>query len=264
MGLASTRQTLTIAITDLDDRPIPVNDLLDSNEDDVLVISSEEVLRNDIDPDLLTNEDEELTVIIMPESFTTSLGATVSFDESDGRITYNPLTSQTLQELAPGESLEDRFTYAVTDERKNPLPTAEVILTIHGRNDAPAPVDDELNVSPDATTLLRPLSNDTTSMGPSMMRRSLSPSSLWKDRFRSNPTAPCCTRRASTSRERIPSATRSVTISGSKASRRRSRSRRPARPAPMMTKVERLSTDLSTSMCCPMTRRMPVRSILPP
>ena len=160
-GLASATQVLTINISDSDDSPIAINDVLDSNEDDVLVITSEEILRNDLDPDLSTDPSEVLSVV-MPAELTTALGATVSFDETTGEITYDPSTSQTLQELRPGESLEDRFQYAITDvDGEDPLPTAEVILTINGRNDAPTPFDDTLNVSPDATTILRPLTNDT-------------------------------------------------------------------------------------------------------
>ena len=160
LGAGSLPQTLTIEIRDFDDPPVPVDDTLDTNEDDLLLITSAELLANDIDPDLLTNPNEALTVILDP-TLTTQRGATVTFDAATGEITYDPSTSQELQAMAPGDSLVDRFTYSVTDaDGEDPAPTAEVILTVAGRNDAPIPGDDTLSVSPDATTILSPLGND--------------------------------------------------------------------------------------------------------
>ena len=94
LDLSSDPQTLTISIGDFDDPPVPQNDSLDSNEDDILVLDSADVLFNDIDPDLQTNPNEVLTVV-MPSQIVTRLGATVTFDSTTGKITYDPTTSQT-------------------------------------------------------------------------------------------------------------------------------------------------------------------------
>ena len=157
----SVSQTFTVTVNNLPDPPTPMDDQLTSNEDAALRIDSSALLANDIDPDLGTGSAEVLTIVMPPQS-TSQLGATVTYDSTTGQIIYDPSTSTQLQALAPGENLEDSFTYSVTDaDGEVTPPTATVFLDIAGLNDAPTVVDD---VVPAPITLdpvvIRPLDND--------------------------------------------------------------------------------------------------------
>ncbi len=70
-------------------------------------------------------------------------GATVTA-ESDGSFTYDPTGS--FDELAPGESAQDSFTYTVADTG-GLTSEATAFITIDGINDAPVAMDDAYSVS---------------------------------------------------------------------------------------------------------------------
>jgi VCBS repeat-containing protein len=152
--------TLSITIREINDTPIAVADSIDTDEDTVLTITSAEVLANDIDPDLQSNANEVLTVLMPTESFSIS-GARVTFDSVSGDITYDPSQSSEIQSLTVNESLADSFSYSVRDASGAISNLVTVGLNIDGINDAPRLTDDAVDLSPTGVTIIRPLDNDT-------------------------------------------------------------------------------------------------------
>ena len=106
-----------------------------TDEDTVATIQSADLLANDSDA-----EGDTLTVTGV--SGTSANGATVSLSP-DGTITYDPTGAATLQALGDGETLEDSFTYTVSDGQGG-SDTATVSFTVNGVNDAPVAGDDEI------------------------------------------------------------------------------------------------------------------------
>ena len=160
LGGQSAPATLDITINEISDVPVPADDFINTDEDTVLTIDAADLLSNDLDPDLASNPAEFLTISMPPQQIS-SLGATVTFDSTTNQITYDPSTAPTLQELSPGESVVDSFSYGVIDSSNSPNPpTANVILTIEGVNDAPLLTPDQLLVASDAVSTLDLFSND--------------------------------------------------------------------------------------------------------
>lgn len=157
-GLPGDPVPLVIEVIDINDPPIAVDVTANTDEDRVLRIRSSQLTANDIDPDLVTDPEELLTVSMPPESFST-LGARLTFDSVTGELFYDPLVSESLQAMRPGETLVDSFTYTVEDSQGE-QDTATVVLNVAGRNDAPVTVDDSFPVNATADTVLRPLNND--------------------------------------------------------------------------------------------------------
>ena len=152
--------TLQLVINEVNDTPVAVVDLIDTNEDAVLTIPSSQLLANDIDPDLATNPAEQLTVQLDAVSFSVS-GAQVSFDSVTGDIVYDPTTSISLQGLAPGESLTDSFSYSVSDAFGATSTRVTVSLDVEGRNDAPVLEADAPTLNPTGPTIIPVLENDS-------------------------------------------------------------------------------------------------------
>ena len=158
-GLPGDPVPLVIEVVDINDPPVAVDVTVNTNEDRVLRIRSSQLTANDIDPDLITDPTEMLSVLMPPESFS-ALGARLTFDSVTGDLFYDPHESETLQAMRPGETLVDSFTYTVEDSQGD-QDTATVVLNVAGRNDAPVTVDDSFPVNATADTLLRPLENDS-------------------------------------------------------------------------------------------------------
>ena len=94
----SVTEVLSITINDLNDPPVGVDDLIDTDEDTILQLDAADLLANDIDPDLLTNPNEALAVFLSAQ-FQSAQGANVTFDAATGQITYDPTTSTVLDAL---------------------------------------------------------------------------------------------------------------------------------------------------------------------
>jgi hypothetical protein len=155
-------QSFTVTILNRDDPPQPEDDTFDSDEDRALRIDESALLLNDTDPDFGTGSTEQIS-IVLPALSTSNLGATVTFDATTRRITYDPSTSMELQALSQGETRQDFFTYGVTDANgeTNP-PTATVFLNVRGVNDAPLAVDDVVPAPIGSEpVVIRPLDNDS-------------------------------------------------------------------------------------------------------
>ncbi|MEL6107228.1 MAG: Ig-like domain-containing protein [Planctomycetota bacterium] len=148
---------LSITIVDLNDPPVANDDLVDTDEETVLNLSVEDLLANDVDPDLLTDGSELLT-LTLPTSFTTDQGAEVTFNPTTGEIVYDPTVSAVMDAMTDNDTTIDRFSYTISDGEVED--TAEVIITVAGRNDAPRLVDDNLQVSAGQPTVLNILDND--------------------------------------------------------------------------------------------------------
>lgn len=114
-----------------DQPPDAVNDTVSTNEDTAIDIG---VLTNDTDPD-----GDALTIASLSDADATkpgnqtTLGATISI--VGGQIHYDPTTSAQLQALNDGQSLNDSFTYAVSDGFGG-TDTATVAVAVAGRDDA--------------------------------------------------------------------------------------------------------------------------------
>ncbi len=156
----SFRQTFTVTVNNLPDPPLPMDDNVDTTEDTFLEIEASELLANDQDPDLGPTSPEVLSIVEVET--TSARGATVTFDPVTGLITYDPSTSAQLQALAPGESLQDSFSYNVEDVDGEAVPPgATVFLNVTGINDAPIVSDDSAFVPHSRDpVVIRPLEND--------------------------------------------------------------------------------------------------------
>ena len=98
-----------------------------ADEDTVYTIAASDLLANDTDL-----EDDPLTITSVDG--TSANGASVSIN-GDGDVVYDPTGSATIQALSAGETLEDTFTYTVSDGELTD--TATVTVTVSGANDAP-------------------------------------------------------------------------------------------------------------------------------
>ncbi|TWT83914.1 Dockerin type I repeat protein [Planctomycetes bacterium CA13] len=157
-GFDSETVTLTISIVEQEDAVVAVDDTLDTDEDAVLELDSIDLTGNDIDPDLATNPEEVLT-IVMPPSQLTSKGAVLTYDSATGRVVYNPATAEEIQAMKPSDSTVDSFTYEVRDHTGN-TSTATVTLNISGLNDAPILANDGILLNESGPTVVTPLVND--------------------------------------------------------------------------------------------------------
>ncbi|MEM1067636.1 MAG: Ig-like domain-containing protein [Planctomycetota bacterium] len=153
-----------ISIAEVNDPPRAVSDpnsdeVIESDEDSVLQFNQSVLIANDVDPDLETNADEVLNVVLLPE--TTSVnGARVLFDSETGTITYDPSEALALQALRPNESAIDSFTYSLIDAAGATSNSVTVEILINGINDAPRTQNDEMQLSLEGGTTVPVLAND--------------------------------------------------------------------------------------------------------
>jgi VCBS repeat-containing protein len=126
--------TLTITVDGRNDDPVAADDVGTTDEDTVLT-TAPNLLGNDTDPDAGT----ALAVVAVNGS-AAAVGVPVALPSgavltvfADGRYTYNP--SGAFDDLAPGQSATDTFTYLAGDGTETSL--AEVTITVTGVNDAP-------------------------------------------------------------------------------------------------------------------------------
>ena len=158
-GAVSEPVELGIAVTEVNDPPVAVADtLVDTDEDSLVVIPENTLLSNDIDPDLQTNDNEVLSVML--GSDTSAYGAGVSLDSSTGEITYDPSGSRALQALKPGQEVMDSFTYKAVDSEGLESGLVTVSVRVAGVNDAPRVMADTVNVAEEGATTINVLAND--------------------------------------------------------------------------------------------------------
>ncbi len=124
-------QSFTVAVSSDNDPPVATDDTGATDEDTVLNVAAPGVLSNDTDPDTGT------TLTVSAFDATSTRGATVTVG-ANGSYTYDPRTSAELGNLAEGATLEDTFTYTVSDGEGG-TDVATVRITVTGKADAPPP-----------------------------------------------------------------------------------------------------------------------------
>ena len=121
---------VTITVTGLNDAPVTVDDTATTPEGTPLVAAAASgVLANDTDPDAA----DPLTATTF--SGTSGLGAAFTLN-GDGSYTYDPTGVAAFDELDGGQSLDDTFTYTVTDSQGS-TDTGLLTVTVTGINQAP-------------------------------------------------------------------------------------------------------------------------------
>jgi hypothetical protein len=140
----STTGTVTVAVTEVNDPPIPQNDSAFTFEDQPTTLLYADLLSND---SAGSNENATQTIdIITTGTFTTAGGGRVSFNTAARQVTYTPPNNF--------EGL-DSFTYDIRDNGlTNGLPdprtaTGTVIVNNAGDNDPPIANDDLYTVAED-------------------------------------------------------------------------------------------------------------------
>ncbi|MCA9129759.1 MAG: DNRLRE domain-containing protein [Planctomycetales bacterium] len=104
-----------------------------------------------------------LDLSITSVSATSALGASVTIN-GDGTLHYDPSTGGSqIQNLGPGQSIQDTFTYTLSDARTPPrTSTGTVTVTVTGENQLPTAFNDTINRSESSLQggLLTVLGND--------------------------------------------------------------------------------------------------------
>ena len=122
-------RAFVIQVRDLNDPPLARADLFTADEDATLTVAAPGVLLNDEDPDATD------TLRVIEYETHSALGGSVRMT-ADGGFVYNASALPQVQALAAGQTLPDSVNYLVADQ-SGTTATAQVRLTILGRNDAP-------------------------------------------------------------------------------------------------------------------------------
>ena len=161
--------TLTITIVGSNNPPVAVDDANDIDEGTPSVSATVLINDSDLNSDTLT-----VTGIVSgadrPAADTVAVsgpGTSVTgvygqlFIAPDGNYSYTfDNANPTVNALAVGETLVDRYTYAISDG-KGGLATANIVITIHGTNDVPDAVNDVSSVPANAPSVAgNALAND--------------------------------------------------------------------------------------------------------
>ena len=127
-GKASDSATVSVTVGRINDPPLGREDAYSTNENTPLVEGSPGLLVNDEDPD-------GDTIAVVGYQSVSAQGASVHVN-TNGGYQYDPTDSATIQAMAAGATLEDTFTYTITDPA-GMTAIAEVVITLHGMNDLP-------------------------------------------------------------------------------------------------------------------------------
>jgi len=160
---AAASATVTLAISGLNDAPIARNNAYSIDENSVL----SQNMRIDAPADTDADFGDTMTVIDVngvpvPSTglkLTLPLGASLNVAQS-GAFTYDPRSTVVFDQLAPGQSRGDSFTYTIRDAL-GATSKATVAIDVTGVNDAPRLTDDFFTVEQGTTTVLTVLANDT-------------------------------------------------------------------------------------------------------
>jgi len=163
-GLSSTR-TVTITVTGENDAPFAVSDAAEIDEDSVLTMSSPgSVLANDLDVDA-----GDTKAVVAVNGSATAVGQAVTLPSgakltlnADGTFVYDP--NGAFEALGDGQSIADGFAYTMADAA-GATSTAQVTITVRGRNDAPIATDDAVTVAKNGSKVIAVLANDSDAEG---------------------------------------------------------------------------------------------------
>ena len=144
-------ETVTITVNAVNNAPLAGDDEAETSADTPLLLSAEDLLANDDDPD----PGSVLRIISVDSS--SALGASITFDGD--QIIFDPTLGPEGQTpidflvLAEGETAPDSFTYTISDE-SGETDTATVFVTANGVNDPPIAVDDTARTDEDSVVAL--------------------------------------------------------------------------------------------------------------
>ncbi|MGH1491853.1 MAG: Ig-like domain-containing protein, partial [Acidimicrobiales bacterium] len=159
--------TVTVTVLGVNDDPVAVDDNGgETDEDTILNVLVPGVLDNDTDPD-----GDTLLVDVFASDPTSVEGAAITLN-ADGSFSYNPTAAPDLQALAADESVDDSFTYTVSDGNGG-TDTATVTITVTGVAEAAPPVavddtgatDEDTAIAVIASPTQGLLANDTDPNG---------------------------------------------------------------------------------------------------
>lgn len=148
-----------LRISEVNDPPVAMARSLTTDENRVLIIDGEALLIAGSDPDLLTHDDEVISIQLT--ALQSDAGATLSFDPVTKRISYDPTAVESLQMLTSGQSVTDSFSYTLMDAAGVVSNVATVTLEVLGVNDPPTAVDDHPYLEAEGSTAVAVLDNDT-------------------------------------------------------------------------------------------------------
>ncbi|MCG8608618.1 cadherin-like domain-containing protein, partial [bacterium] len=141
-GGVSNTATLRIAVADVNDLPVAVNDTTSTDEDTPVTVG---VLLNDSDVDG-TLQSGSVTIVSDVSNGTTSV------DPGSGSVIYTPNSNF---------FGTDSFTYTVTDDDGGVSNLGTVIISVTDNNDSPVATDDAAITSEDTVVVVAVLANDT-------------------------------------------------------------------------------------------------------
>jgi VCBS repeat-containing protein len=147
--------TVAITVAGVNDAPQATTDAFATSEDAPLTVALPGLLANDgdVDGDAITANGF---------SGVSSRGASLIVN-SDGSFSYDPRGVAVIESLAVGQTLNDTFSYTITDG-KGGTSTATVTVAVSGANDAPVAQDDNYRTDEDSVLVVSGegvLANDT-------------------------------------------------------------------------------------------------------
>jgi len=151
--LAEAQGTVSITVTGVNDAPVANTDIEATTEDVVVTIDA---LANDTDVD---NGDQ---ISVFSVNGTSTQGAAIT-QNANGDFVYDPRNAAALQALQQGQTVDDTFTYRISD-LQGARSTGTVTITVTGINDAPVGVGDSQATDEDTVLSIGPagvLANDT-------------------------------------------------------------------------------------------------------
>lgn len=167
-GQDSNVSTVTITVTGVNDAPTAIADMRTVDQDVVTNEGAAGVLTNDDEPDTADSKvvtqlnGIDLDIVSSSLTITSTRGATFTLNE-DGSFSYDPTTSVELMALDPGDTVDDLFTYTMSDPHGQVSQTT-ITFTVNGVNDAPITTDDSYATGQTQTLTVDPagvLGNDS-------------------------------------------------------------------------------------------------------
>lgn len=140
---------VTITVSPVNDDPIAIADSFTTDGDVALSVAAPGLTANDTDVDV--GDSQTVT------SFSSmSLEGAIVAVASNGSFTYDPRSSQAIRELDDGESLQDEFSYTISDS-KGSNSQGTVTITVAGVDDPPTTQPDQFTVAEDSVLLVESL-----------------------------------------------------------------------------------------------------------
>jgi hypothetical protein len=147
--------TVFLTVTQVNDRPIAVNDTVTTLEDTSITVAISDMLANDTD--------EDGDTLTLQSIITTSTIGTVIIDLGDTTITYTPQADF---------NGEDTFNYTISDG-KSGTDTAMVVVAVTPVQDRPIAVNDSTATPEDNVIAIAVLTNDADVDGDTLMVQSV-------------------------------------------------------------------------------------------